>query len=137
DTTKRALGMVLCVKAVTEMPLKQARQSLTPAEMQRELGRYVIGQDAAKHALTNAYWRNTQRRKAKKKGISPKRYLPQANVLIAAPSGSGKTFLLDMFCDLFDVPHVSFPATALSAEGYVGCKPGDIVEALLANAKGS
>jgi len=110
---------------------------LTPEEMARELRRFVIGQDDAISALCNAYWRNTRRRLSKEKGYAPNKYLPKANVLFAAPSGSGKTYLITKFAEIFGVPFIKCDLTSLSAEGYVGAKPRNIIQALLQKVDGN
>jgi len=118
------------------MPTKNP-WDLTPFEMQKELSRYVIGQDEALAALTNAVWNNRQLFLLKKKGKSVRRYPPTVNVLFAAPRGNGKTSLLTTLADLFELPFVTIDATTLSAEGYIGKKPRDSFEELLQKTQGN
>jgi ATP-dependent Clp protease ATP-binding subunit ClpX len=119
------------------MSQKKCSWDLTPDEMRKEVCRYVIGQDQTVAKLTDLYWRNNQRRLAKQKGISPRRYPPKVNLGLIAPTGGGKTHLLTTFGDLFEIPFVTYPVTSLSSEGYLGGKARNIVEALLAKAGGN
>jgi ATP-dependent Clp protease ATP-binding subunit ClpX len=105
--------------------------------MQKELRRIIIGQDAAIEALSVSHWTNTQRRRSKKYGKSPKHYPPKANLFFAAPSGSGKTFTLTTFAEVCEVPFAYFDASKLTADGYIGSKVSDIFDTLLANANGN
>ncbi len=115
----------------------------TPKEMKATLDEYVIGQDAAKTALSVAVYNHYKRllyndKKAKLKH-APKRgrnadaedaaaNVPQeedvdiqkSNVLLIGPTGVGKTFLAQTLAKTLEVPFAIADATTLTEAGYVG-----------------
>ncbi len=113
----------------------------TPKEMKATLDEYVIGQDAAKTALSVAVYNHYKRllyndKKAKRKNASRKAKaadaedtpVPQeedvdiqkSNVLLIGPTGVGKTFLAQTLAKTLEVPFAIADATTLTEAGYVG-----------------
>jgi len=89
----------------------------TPREVVAHLDQYVIGQAAAKRAMAVAL-RNRARRKAvpdEMRGeIVPK------NLLLAGPTGVGKTEIARRVAQMVDAPFYKVEATKYSEVGYVG-----------------
>lgn len=89
----------------------------TPKEIVRILNEYIIGQDEAKKsvaiALYNRY-RRMQLNKEMQKEITPK------NLLMAGPTGVGKTEIARRLADIVDAPFVKVEATKFTEVGYVG-----------------
>ena len=110
---------------------------LTAEQMKQELRRYFIGRHEPAKALRRAYWRNARRLISKKKGSARKLYLPKDHIVVASPSGSGKTILITNPAKAFGIPLVECDLTTVRAEGYVGCKPRDIIQALLEEVEGN
>jgi ATP-dependent Clp protease ATP-binding subunit ClpX len=95
-----------------------------PREIYDFLDQYVIGQDAAKKALSVAVYNHYKRVQA---GDSTGRAsrdetveLAKSNILLLGPTGSGKTFLAQTLARMLDVPFAIADATALTEAGYVG-----------------
>ncbi|MCD7761649.1 MAG: ATP-dependent Clp protease ATP-binding subunit ClpX [Lachnospiraceae bacterium] len=90
---------------------------LKPAEIKEFLDEYVIGQDAAKKALSVAVYNHYKR-------ITSGKYLDvelqKSNILMLGPTGCGKTLLAQTLAKLLNVPFAIADATALTEAGYVG-----------------
>ncbi len=92
-----------------------------PREIFEFLDHYVIGQDAAKRALSVAVYNHYKRVKAaggpSKEGSVE---LAKSNILLLGPTGSGKTLLAQTLARMLNVPFAMADATALTEAGYVG-----------------
>ncbi len=89
----------------------------TPKKIVDILNQYIIGQDEAKKsvaiALYNRY-RRMQLSKDMQKDITPK------NLLMAGPTGVGKTEIARRLAKIVDAPFVKVEATKFTEVGYVG-----------------
>ena len=92
---------------------------LPPSELKRKLDDFVIGQDAAKIALSVAVYNHYKRihhagdRKTRVE-------IQKSNVLLLGPTGVGKTMLAQTLAKILDVPFAIADATTLTEAGYVG-----------------
>ncbi|MCM3742824.1 ATP-dependent protease ATPase subunit HslU [Sporosarcina luteola] len=93
------------------------KQELTPRELTAYLDRYIVGQDAAKKAVSVAI-RNRYRRSLltdeEKREIIPK------NILMIGPTGVGKTEIARRIARLVNAPFIKVEATKFTEVGYVG-----------------
>ena len=89
----------------------------TPHEIKEKLDEYVIGQDAAKIALSVAVY-NHYKRIYYGNGLDAE--LGKSNVLMLGPTGVGKTALAQTLAKALDVPFAIADATTLTEAGYVG-----------------
>lgn len=89
----------------------------TPKQIVELLNKYIIGQDEAKKsvaiALYNRY-RRLQLPKQVQQDITPK------NILMAGPTGVGKTEIARRLAKIVDAPFVKVEATKFTEVGYVG-----------------
>ncbi|MDO4267389.1 MAG: ATP-dependent Clp protease ATP-binding subunit ClpX [Eubacteriales bacterium] len=90
---------------------------LKPKEMKAFLDEYVIGQDAAKKALSVAVYNHYKRITSMK---SADVEVQKSNILLLGPTGSGKTYLAQTLARVLNVPFAIADATALTEAGYVG-----------------
>ena len=90
---------------------------LKPEEIHAVLVDYVIGQDAAKKALSVAVYNHYKRILASKNSDVE---LQKSNILMLGPTGSGKTLLAQTLARLLNVPFAIADATTLTEAGYVG-----------------
>jgi len=92
-----------------------------PREIYEFLDSYVIGQDAAKKALSVAVYNHYKRvqsddEHAREDSVE----LAKSNILLLGPTGSGKTLLAQTLARMLNVPFAIADATALTEAGYVG-----------------
>ena len=88
-----------------------------PHEIKARLDEYVIGQDAAKIALSVAVYNHYKR--IGSKGTSDVE-IQKSNILLLGPTGVGKTMLAQTLARILDVPFAIADATTLTEAGYVG-----------------
>jgi len=91
-------------------------KTLKPKELHAILDQYVIGQDAAKRALSIAVYNHYKRIDAPASDVE----IQKSNILLMGPSGSGKTLLAQTLARTIGVPFAIADATALTEAGYVG-----------------
>jgi ATP-dependent Clp protease ATP-binding subunit ClpX len=139
-------------KTIIERELKESRPSksasgsnkrfnlVKPAEIKSMLDLDVVGQDHAKKVLSVAVYNHYKRLESESDdgssaARSKQKYedvrLEKSNVLMAGPTGSGKTLLARTMADLLDVPFAIADATTLTEAGYVGEDVENIVLRLL------
>ena len=96
-----------------------------PKEIFSFLDDYVIGQDAAKKALSVAVYNHYKRTRARTT-IGPVETagteieISKSNILLIGPTGCGKTYLAQTLAKRLNVPFAVADATALTEAGYVG-----------------
>lgn len=130
-----------CVKVCTSVIAQEERKhiepkasnaSLTtdklpsPKEIKAVLDDYVIEQDQAKEVVSVAVY-NHYKRLFKKSVNYPDVEIQKSNILVAGPTGTGKTLIAQTLARLLDVPFTISDATTLTESGYVG----DDVESML------
>ena len=103
-----------------------------PKELRAHLDDYVIGQDAAKKALSVAVYNHYKRLKVAQNEIDDAGVeRAKSNILLIGPTGSGKTLLAQTLAKMLDVPFAMADATTLTEAGYVGEDVENIVQKLL------
>ncbi len=108
---------------------------MSPAELNRKLDDYVIGQDKAKRALSVAVY-NHYKRVFGDELTDPELRdveLSKSNIMLIGPTGSGKTLLAQTLARILDVPFAVADATVLTEAGYVGEDVENIILKLLQN----
>jgi ATP-dependent Clp protease ATP-binding subunit ClpX len=106
----------------------------TPREIKMYLDQYVIGQDAAKKALSVAVYNHYKRIANPGKGHSGDIEIEKSNVLLIGPTGTGKTLLAKILARKLKVPFAIVDATTLTEAGYVGEDVENILLKLIQNA---
>jgi len=91
-----------------------------PREINEILEQYVVGQDAAKRALSVAVYNHYKRVQMASGGEDPEVELQKSNILLLGPTGCGKTLLAQTLARILNVPFAIADATALTEAGYVG-----------------
>ena len=89
----------------------------TPQEIRTYMDRYIIGQDAAKIALSVAVYNHYKRIYFENKSDVE---LQKSNILLIGPTGSGKTLFAQTLAKILNVPFAIADATSLTEAGYVG-----------------
>ena len=94
-----------------------------PTEIFDFLEQYVIGQDAAKRALSVAvynHYKRIQAGGADARAATSDVEIAKSNILLIGPTGCGKTYLAQTLARMLNVPFAIADATALTEAGYVG-----------------
>jgi ATP-dependent Clp protease ATP-binding subunit ClpX len=89
----------------------------TPREIHDVLDQYIIGQDAAKVALSVAVYNHYKRIYY---GGGEDVELQKSNILLMGPTGCGKTLFAQTLARILKVPFAIADATTLTEAGYVG-----------------
>ena len=102
---------------------------MTPREIVEELDKHIIGQRAAKRAVSIALrnrWRRAQVKDEELRAeITPK------NILMIGPTGVGKTEIARRLAKLANAPFIKVEATKFTEVGYVGREVDSIVRDLV------
>lgn len=91
--------------------------SLTPAQIVKELDKYIVGQNKAKRAVAIALrnrWRRQELPDNLRDEVAPK------NILMIGPTGVGKTEIARRLAKLTKSPFIKVEASKYTEVGYVG-----------------
>jgi ATP-dependent Clp protease ATP-binding subunit ClpX len=105
-----------------------------PHEIKLHLDNYFIGQDRAKKIISVAvhnHYKRISHRPSGRDGDEVE--LAKSNILLAGPTGSGKTLIAQSLAKYLNVPFAIADATTLTEAGYVGEDVENIILALLQN----
>ena len=100
----------------------------TPQEIKAVLDQYVVGQEAAKVALSVSVYNHYKRIYF---GDDEDVELQKSNILLVGPTGSGKTLFAQTLARVLKVPFAIADATTLTEAGYVGDDVENILLRLL------
>ena len=122
-----------CVKVCTSVIAQEERKHLEPSnsskltleklpspkEIKAILDDYIIEQDHAKEVVSVAVY-NHYKRLFKTSIQFPDVEIQKSNILVAGPTGTGKTLIAQTLARLLNVPFTIADATTLTESGYVG-----------------
>ncbi|MBQ9652195.1 MAG: ATP-dependent Clp protease ATP-binding subunit ClpX [Prevotella sp.] len=100
-----------------------------PREIKAYLDQYVIGQDDAKRYLSVAVYNHYKR--LDQPGSDDGVQIEKSNIIMAGPTGTGKTLMARTIATMLDVPFTIVDATVLTEAGYVGEDVESILTRLL------
>jgi ATP-dependent Clp protease ATP-binding subunit ClpX len=106
---------------LTAPPTFELENLPKPREIDAVLNEYVVGQEAAKRALSVAVYNHYKRvQMTNGGGEEGDIELQKSNILLLGPTGCGKTLLAQTLARILNVPFAIADATALTEAGYVG-----------------
>jgi ATP-dependent Clp protease ATP-binding subunit ClpX len=103
------------------------RKDLKPKDIKAFLDDHIIGQEVAKKTISVAVYNHYKRINHPEDADVQ---LFKGNILMAGPTGSGKTAIAQALAKLLDVPFVVTDATCLTEAGYVGEDVESIIKSL-------
>ena len=126
--------IALCNEILAEDEEREVAEAVTqvpaPQEIKDVLDQYVIGQEAAKKALSVAVYNHYKRINSGTHRDNDVE-LDKSNILLLGPTGVGKTLLAQTLARILDVPFTIADATTLTEAGYVGEDVENILVRLL------
>ncbi|MBR5850192.1 MAG: ATP-dependent Clp protease ATP-binding subunit ClpX [Alistipes sp.] len=119
------------VKVEGKRPASLLRQEdlMKPVQIKAFLDQWVIGQDAAKRAMSVAVYNHYKRLLAAPKTEEVE--IDKSNIVLVGPTGTGKTLIARTIAKLLKVPFTIVDATVLTEAGYVGEDVESILSRLL------
>ena len=119
---------------LSDGPSDQELNLYKPKEIKSMLDDYVIDQDEAKKILSVAVYNHYKRLNDKSSSRDPDSVeIGKSNILLAGPTGCGKTLLAQTLAKILNVPFAIADATTLTEAGYVGEDVENIIQKLLQN----
>lgn len=103
---------------------------LTPREIHQYLDEHIIGQDSAKRTLSVAVYNHFKRIIHQQESDSEVT-IDKSNILLAGPTGSGKTLMVQTIAKLLNVPCYIQDCTKITESGFVGSDIEDCLVGLL------
>jgi len=105
-----------------------------PKDIKAYLDQYVIGQDAAKIAMSVAVYNHYKRLQHETEGKENDVEIEKSNIIMVGSTGTGKTLLARTIAKMLVVPFTIVDATVLTEAGYVGEDVESILSRLLQEA---
>ena len=123
----------LKIKAIEESDQGEQDYSTdipTPSQIKAFLDKYVVGQEKAKKILSTALYDHMKLIEHSDNIEEDNVDVEKSNIILAGPTGSGKTYLVRTLARVMKVPYAICDATTLTESGYVGSDVETILQKL-------
>ena len=115
----------------SESKLLKSLEDMHPSDIKTYLDKHIIGQERAKKVISVGVYNHL------KKMANPSCKVSKSNILMAGPTGCGKTEIARKIAEYLNVPFAICDATALTEAGYVGDDVENILTRLIQAADGN
>lgn len=112
-----------------KLPTGENFNYYTPQELKAHLDEYIIGQDDAKKVLSVAVYNHYKRFLLSY--FNPDAKVEKSNIIMAGPTGCGKSAMIRCIADFMRVPCYIADATTITQAGYVGDDVESIIVGLM------
>ena len=138
EVSPRGSVVKSAIASIRSSPSKPKIANLTPSKIKAELDACIVGQEETKKVLSVAVYNHYKRLESSHNPIAEEDLkdvtVEKSNIILAGPTGSGKTLFAKTLAKLLDVPFAIADATTLTEAGYVGEDVENIIRYLWINA---
>ncbi|MCK5867728.1 MAG: AAA family ATPase [Mycoplasmataceae bacterium] len=104
----------------------------SPKDIKKYLDHYLVGQEEAKRILSVTFFNHARRINAFNVSENDGKTIQinKSNAIILGPTGTGKTYLIDLLAKFYDIACHSADASTITQAGFQGKSAHDVIEQL-------
>ena len=111
------------LKLTKKVKLNQGKgtKQMKPYEIKEKLDEYIIGQEMVKKMMAVEFYQ---------KSLPNADSFMKTNLLLCGPTGSGKTFIVEVVSKIMGLPYHVIDATSLTQEGFKGLSVNEVINSI-------